>query len=374
MAHADNPIVQTFTGRARSGSAVLVGEFVTTAPFVHFAAAMRGEGWDVREIDMSHHIGSPGNRWVHRVADRLLPNAKAAALGRAIETAAADLGADVVLFAKGLGATPGLIARLATRGCRSVCWYPDFHFDHPNVDQACFPLFDLFITTKEFQLDPLGAMRGNRPTVLIEHGWSPGVHWRMEPPVAPADRPFDVIFIGNHSPYKQAWMHDLVTRLPHLSVAISGHWWPKPIPGFPPGTIIGGPLVGDAMSRGIGHARIAIAVHHGPGGQQGWQDDVSARTFEIPACGTFMLHIDNAHVRTLFDVPGEIDVFADADTLAAKVTHYLADAATREAMATRAFARAVPAYSYFEVGRAISAAILTHLGRAPATPGESIQP
>ena len=75
-----------------------------------------------------------------------------------------------------------------------------------------------------------------------------------------------------------------------------------------------------------------------------------------------MLHIDNPHVRTLFDVPGEIDVFATADELAAKVTHYLANPDEREAAAARAYSRAVPAYSYFEAGRAISNAIQHELG------------
>ncbi|MEY4269902.1 MAG: hypothetical protein RLZZ58_1118 [Pseudomonadota bacterium] len=365
MTCADNPIVNAFAARPRSGTAVLVGEFFTAAPFPHFAAAMRGEGWDVHEVELGRHIGAPGNKWVHRIADSLLPHAKARGLAAAIIAAVANNGADIVLFAKGIGATPDLIAQLATRGCRSVCWYPDFHFDYPNVDPDCFGRFDLFITTKEFQLDHLRVLRGDRPTVLIEHGWSPGVHWRPDPPLPPAARPFDAIFIGNHSTYKEEWMRGLVKRLPQLDIAISGHWWPSSISGFSPGTVIAGPLVGDAMSRAISHARIAIAVHHGPGGKQGWQDDVSARTFEIPAIGTFMLHIDSAHVRTLFDVPGEIDVFADADSLAAKIRHYLAHPVEREAAAARAYARAVPAYSYTEAGRAISAAIQTHLGPAP---------
>jgi spore maturation protein CgeB len=362
VARADNPIANAFAARPRSGTAVLVGEFFTAAPFPHFAAAMRAEGWDVQEVEFGNYVGSPGNKWVHRIADRLLPRAKGDALAAAVLAAAASSGADIVLFAKGIGATPALIAQLAARGCRAICWYPDYHFDYPNVDQACFPLFDLFITTKEFQLAHLRALRGDRPTILIEHGWSPGVHWRIDPPLAPETRPFDVIFIGNHSPHKEEWMRALVTRLPLLRVAICGHRWPHALSGFPPDTTVAGPLTGDSMSRAIGHARIAIAVHHGPGGQHGWQDEVSARTFEIPACGTFMLHIDSAHVRTLFDVPGEIDVFADADALAAKVAHYLAHPAAREAAAARAHVRAVPAYSYFEAGRAISAAVLTHLG------------
>jgi spore maturation protein CgeB len=359
---AMNPIVEFFQAKAPKGTAVLAGEFAATAPFPHFAAAFRAEGWDVAEVDHRSYMSMPGNRWVNRITDRLLPAAKSRSLGAAIEKSVSNSGAELVLFAKGVGANRDLLARLSARGCRTVCWYPDRDFDHANVYPEAFADFDLFVTTKVHQLQYLRAIRRERPTVLIEHGWSPGVHWRLDPPMAPADRPFDLIFIGNFSPYKQKWLEDLVELIPDIRLAVAGHGWPECGAKFPTHVAVGGALIGDSMSRAIGHARIAIAVHHGPGGRHGWQDDVSARTFEIPACGTFMLHIDNPHVRTLFDVPGEIDVFATADELAAKVTHYLANPDEREAAAARAYSRAVPAYSYFEAGRAISNAIQHELG------------
>jgi spore maturation protein CgeB len=362
MNRSINPIVERYAAAAPAGTAVLVGEFGTATPFLHFAAAMRAEGWDIAEIDTRTFLGSSGNRWFDRIADRLLPNAKPNALADAVESMVANTSASWVVYAKAMGATQVSLKRLAERGCRTVCWYPDFHFDHPYVYEATLPSFDLFVTTKEFQLAYLRQLRGEKPTVLIEHGWCPGVHVRLSPPVEPAARPFDVIFVGNHSPYKQKWLENLVKAIPDLRMAVAGYRWLECGAKFPDHVTVGGPLIGDSMSRAIGHARIAIAVHHGPGGRHGWQDDVSARTFEIPACGTFMLHIDNPHVRTLFDVPGEIDVFATADELAAKVTHYLANPDEREAAATRAHSRAVPAYSYFEVGRAISNAIQHELG------------
>jgi spore maturation protein CgeB len=197
------PIVSQFCVKPRAGTAVLVGEYPTANPFTHIAAAMRSQGWDVAEVDFRSHLGNPGNRWVNAIADRLLPQARMKSLAAEIEAAVAGTGADVVLFAKGLGATPAMLERLRARGCRSVCWYPDRDFEHLCVDERAVSHFDLFITTKQYHLDYLESVRGGRPTILIEHGWAPGVHWRMDPPIPPDKRPFDVVFVGNHSSYKQ---------------------------------------------------------------------------------------------------------------------------------------------------------------------------
>jgi spore maturation protein CgeB len=156
-------------------------------------------------------------------------------------------------------------------------------------------------------------------------------------------------------------MADLSRRLPDLKIAIAGARWQSTRAEFSANTTIAGPLTGDGMSRALAHSKIGIAIHHGPGGRHGWQDDVSTRTFEFPACGTFMLHIDNPHVRTLFDVPADIDVFADGEELAEKVRYYLDHPDQREAAAERAFHRVVPSRSYFEIGLEIGEAISRHI-------------
>src|SRR5262249_17411330 len=93
-------------------------------------------------------------------------------------------------------------------------------------------------------------------------------------------------------------------------------------------------------------ARINLAFHFGPSGSNGWQDLVSTRTFEIPACKGFMLHIDNKEVRDLFEPGKEIDVFETATELCEKITHYLGNNKLCREMVERSYVRAVPAYSY----------------------------
>jgi spore maturation protein CgeB len=349
-----NPVLAACTN-ARKPTVLLVADIVEAGSAIHFGRAFRNRGWEVTETEITRNLAAPGSRFLNRLVQRLLPDAKADALARSVESMAVSQGVDLVLFAKAMGARPWLLDKLATRGIATACWYPDYHFEHPFVDQQAIRQFDLFVTTKAFQLDHLHSIRSGKRTILVEHGYNSGVHFRLDPPVPARDRPFDCVFIGSHSPYKQQWLEAIVARLPDLKLVIVGDRWDGRTIGDPANVIINGPLIGDAMARVINHARIGLALHHGPGNNSmGWQDDVSARTFEIPACGTFMLHIDNAHVRTLFDVPGEIDTFEDADDAARKIRFWLDHAEEREVIAERCHRRAEAEFSYTRRGIAIA--------------------
>lgn len=355
MSGSLSPVPDAFVRPAAPGTAVIVGPFATAAKVVHIADAFRSQGWDVVEVETNRHLSSPEPRRLHRLVDRFAPRSKIQGLASAIDDEVARTNANVVLFAKAAGATARLLERLDRRGCRTICWYPDRDFEHPFVDAGSLPLFDLMLTTKSYQLDYLVGLRGSRPTIQVDHGYCPGVHRRLDPAIPPHDRPFDLVFIGNHSAYKQGWIEAILAKLPPLNVAIAGNRWSRIAANGSTIFRSGGPLTGDLMSRTINHARICLALHHGPGGPQGWSDTISARSFETPACGTFMLHIDNPDIRRLFEVGEEIDVFASPVEAAEKISHYLANPDQREAMAERAWRRATDHYGYQHRGRDIAA-------------------
>lgn len=354
------------------GTAVLVGAFASAAPFTYFARAFRQMGWDVVEVEVERYLSPLGNHLFHTVIDRLLPKSRTRIIGEEIVRQCQAGAADVVVFAKGMGATPALLQRLAAMGVRTVNWYPDVHFSHPVVDQDCIPMFDVFVTTKAFQIPYLERLRGNKPSILIEHGYCPDVHRPNPLTITPAERPFDCVFVGNHSPYKEEMLRKIVMQANvGNSFGIVGHRWEGRKVGPDAQVSFSNGLTGDLMSRSFHNARIAIAIHHGPGSDgSGWEDDVSARTFEIPACGTFMLHIDSPHLRTLFDVPNEIGVFTDAASAAERIAHFLAKPDERESMAARAHSRALSSFSYVDRGldmvNAIAPLITAPLITSPA--------
>jgi spore maturation protein CgeB len=231
-------------------------------------------------------------------------------------------------------------------GIRTAMYYPDFHFDHPGVDPESFFGYDLFVTTKSFQLDYLTALPGMSRVAYIPHGFCPDVHRPVFDQMRDTDFRADVAHTGNPSAYKLAWVEAVATMPASVSVALVGNRWE----GFVrdrrlTDCRVTGELLGIAYAQAIQTARINVAMHFGPVAN-GWQDLVSTRTFEIPACGGFMLHIDNAEVREFYDVGQEIDVFSSHEELRDKVRYYLARPELRMRMAERAHARCVPAYSY----------------------------
>lgn len=351
MASDSNPGDKGLAGtwrRRPAGSAIVIGDFTSVTFMPYLTGALRTAGWDVLELDLNRYFGTSGNNYLDHLMWKLAPHSRAEKMAAALVAQVNDQGGDVVIFPKAIGATPALIERLEQAGCRSVCWYPDVSFDHRIVDQAALSRFHLFITTKAFQMPWLADMRPALGNVLVEHGYCDGPHRRIDPPLNDDEKLFDLAFVGNHSAYKEDWLRQIMERDPGLTLAVAGARWSGcDWMNTPNIWRADGPMIGDAMARLFNHSRIALALHHGPDGNRfGWQDDVSARTFEIPACGTFMLHIDNAHVRTLFDVPGDIDTFATPEEASDKIRHYLDHSEQREAMAARAHQRAVPAYGY----------------------------
>lgn len=346
---------------------LMVGEFGSHAAFPYFGRAMRERGWDVGELDTLRYFSSMGSRIVDRLSWAVAPESFAVPMRNETARRAGFSGADIVLFAKGFGVDTSLLEHLQMMGSRTVCWYPDRDFDHDQIDAGCLASYDLVVTTKRYQLDHLRSLRGSRPTLFLSHGYCDDVHVGLRPPPAPEDRPFDVIFVGNHSAHKEAELRAIATLCPEVKFAVlGGSAWAAAAKGALANAVVGGPVIGSDMTRAVQNARIALAIHHGTAANgSGWADAVSTRSFEIAASGTFMLHVDNDEVRSLFDVGTEIDSFSDATEAAQKIRHWLAHPDIREAMAERAFARAVPAYGYHAIGHTLSE-MLECLVDAPA--------
>jgi spore maturation protein CgeB len=75
-------------------------------------------------------------------------------------------------------------------------------------------------------------------------------------------------------------------------------------------------------------------------------DETTTRTYEIPACGGFMLHERTPELRELYDEGKEVACFGSVEELAFKIEYYLARPEECEALARAGYVRCVPAYSY----------------------------
>lgn len=334
------------TSAHRPPIALVVGQDRQETPLRYFVRGLRAEGWEISVVNPDEYLlRAPG--MVGRILARATEALSWRAVAEAIVAKAEVVQPDLVLGIKSLPLDPSQRRQLQAGGAKLALWYPDVSFDHGNAANVdALRGIDLFATSKHYHLSFMAHRHPDKPTVLIKHGYCDDVHHRLDP--RPAIE-FDVAYVGNFSPHKEAAIAALARARPAVRIGVSGHGWTADAPWktFPA-------LVGEEMSRFLSRARIALAVHYGPHGAMGWEDTTSARTFEIPACGVFMLHPDNADVRSQFEPESEIGVFSSLDDMVEQVDRWLADDSGRESAAARAYARARPNYSYSLRGRQLA--------------------
>jgi hypothetical protein len=323
------------------------------------ANGLRQSGWMVQNVNLLAHVPLPS--WLPaKVPAKFLRPLGVADYRREILRLVHELDLRVVITVKGIYFDRPFVRQLKALGVLVVNYYPDFHFEHQGVDFDAIPEFDLFVTTKSFQAPWLKALRGSSPTAYVAHGYAPLVHFPRREAVAEHEHRYDIAYIGSASEPKARWMSAVVRAFPDRRILLAGSGWAN----HPElGRFAAGALPGDFLAEATQLSRINLAFHYGPrprpksedrGGPAEWEDFVSTRSFEIPACKGFMLHVDNPEARGLFRAGAEVDFFSDATGLCDLVETYLAEPERRQSMIDAAYARCVPAYSYFSRAREIA--------------------
>ncbi len=325
---------------------VIAGDFSNFSTGRSLGDGLRALGWAVQEVASAYAGGPFGFSGPGRVAGRLLARTVAENYRARIMRACTMLRPDVFITVKGVDVSADTLRQVRALGAKTVMFYPDVDFLHTGVDLDSFPLYDLFVSTKSFHADYIGELIGKERFALIPHGYVDGLHRPVFGEVSEADYRNSLLFCGSWSEYKQTWLNDLLGLDNGLDLTVVGSFWGRRSVGTP---VASRPLPGEIPGIGyvetIQRAKINIAIHHGPT-RMGWQDLVSTRTFELPACKGFMLHIDNDEIRSFFDVGTEIDVFGSPQELLDKARFYLDRPDLRQKMIEKAYNRCVPAYGY----------------------------
>ena len=309
------------------------------------AHGFRSLGHDVIEITPDDYLIKPNSK-ISSVLMRATINVSAKIFKNAIINAIKKHNPDVLFTAKGNFIDHEVIDFANSRGICTINYYPDNNFTHNKITKEILQKYSIFITTKSYHEDNIFP-GSSKKIHFVSHGYSTLVHRYREQSRSDENFSHDIGYIGSPNEYKLRWMLSVAEHFPDKRILLGGNRWEKLVKG----TILErahspGPLVGDLLARAIERCRINIAVHFGPVGREGWADQVSTRTFEIPACGGFMLHIDNEEVRGLYEPGKEIDVFSTPEELNQKIAYYLDHPEERMRIADAGHKRAVPAYSY----------------------------
>jgi hypothetical protein len=305
-------------------------------------AALRRLGHSVHVLDEAHYVPtewtSPGARVLRRVFRGLMVKQLAR---RAIETM--NVFEPQVLFVfKGNYVPPQILEDARSRGILTVNYYPDVSFmtHGPQLPRA-LPLYDHVFNAKTFGVKDMIA-HGVRSVSFLAPGFDPELHRPID--LSPGERErlgCDVSFIGTWSPKKERSLSALRDALPEVNLRIWGYQWEKRTTNSLDGAVAGTGIIGDDYTRAIRASSICLGLLSEARTGSSSGDLITARTFQIPACGTFMLHERNDEVIRYFTEGADAEFFDSDEELAAKVRRYLKDNDARQRIAEAGLRRSL---------------------------------
>ncbi len=314
--------------------------------------ALRRLNHEVADVDVQTFIPT-GDTFVARGLHRLVYPIYVSAYNRAVLKLAYSIRPDMLIAYKAPHITARTLQKLRMSGVRLYNFYPDTSvFTHGSLLPKALVEYDCVFYTKPFVDEDIRRRLKIRASCFVPHGYDPEVHRRYDLTCNEATRyGADVVVLATHTHHKQLILEELVRSgaLAGRSFKIWGNQWHthgksavlEPY-------VQGVALNGAAYSKAIQASKVNVALTSGvvAGASQG--DNTTTRTYEIPACGGFMLHERSDELTKLFKEGIEVACYQGTTELVSKVKHYLDRKSERAVIADAAYRRAVPRYSYDE--------------------------
>ncbi len=280
-----------------------------------------------------------------KAARRLLSRRIGADFSAQVLAAADMFQPEMLLAFKGSFLNAKTLRSLRRQKIRLYNYYPDrVIFIRGTELERSLPEYDCVFDTKRGWDGDMPRRLHLQALVFIPHGYDPEIH---EPVKISASEsaacPWDVSFVGTHTKRKERLLSELIETLPGLRLRIFGSYWNRC------GSVALRKLTHGSAVRGQGYARVICSSRINlaiMGVSDDAFDETTTRTFEIPACGGFMLHERTDEVLGLYAEDREIACFGSASELADKVNYYLKNPSEARRIAEAGHHRTVPQYSY----------------------------
>jgi spore maturation protein CgeB len=312
------------------------------------SAELRGQGHMLIDRHYEDYFPTKWRSVVMRGIRRLLRNWMAAEYNRAVEELLQVEAMDFLLVFKGMLLSPKTLQKFRVAGIPCYCVYPDVSFqDHGANIWDCLPLYDCVFTTKSFHLEDSELRRRVKRLEFVPHGFDPEVH-RPIPLTTTLQAYYssDLSFVGVWTPKKEQILSALVDAMPDVKLKIWGPFWERANLSVRK-CWQGRAAYGDELAAICTNARINLGLLSEAGGGTVKGDQTTARTWQIPACGGFMLHEDTEELRAAFSGGEHIAVFRSTSELANAVRQYLGDDALRDRIRVAGYQHCLSSgYSY----------------------------
>lgn len=319
------------------------------------AVALRQLGHSLIELNYEDYLPTHWSSFPLRVVRRLIRPLCAQNFNRAVKQHAASSVVDFVLAFKGMLLEPATLHELRGRAIRSYCFYPDVSFaDHGENIAGCLPLYDCVFTTKRFHANDPVLRAKTKAVELVRHGFDPVVHRQVAvSPAALRHYGCDVSFVGCWSPKKESLFGAIIAAMPDLTVRIWGPGWGRAEEGVRATWQKRG-AYGDELAIIYNSSKINLGLLSEAGSDTAAGDEVTARTWQIPASGGFLLHERTQELGDYLNVGEELGTFEGRADIADQVCYYLENPEERMRVATAGLRRCQNSgYTYAEAAKMI---------------------
>jgi spore maturation protein CgeB len=283
----------------------------------------------------------PGSSLLGKVVHRAQVGPWVSRLNRDILQAAERERPDVFWADKLLGLRPSTLERLGAMGVKTVSYMIDNAFG-PRRDPGWrlymkdIPHFDLHVVQRDKNIADYRE-RGARDVIKIQTAYEPTIHFPVEREWSDANRDRGVSFIGTSYDDRPEFLTRL-WRECGFPVVISGDrmWTVRLDAEAAKALYTGGELYGKGYREAIWGSKISLSfITHSN------QDEFVHKSFEIAACGGFLLAERSAGHEARFREDEEAVFFTGFEECAEKIKRYLPDVAARERIAAAGRERAV---------------------------------
>lgn len=345
---------------------VVVGESWHGSCCTGLARGFRAVGHAVELIGWDTFCPAVDRSLTARGLRRALAPFFRAQFNRRVLQAVRALQPDLVVVYKGTAVAPATLAAIRRGGCWLCHVMPDITVEgHSFLDRRILGHFDHLFTTKSFGVEEFRTRLGAASVSFLPHGYDPAVHRPLALDGAGAPlRP--VSFIGQWSPGKERTLAHLAAAVgPETLDVWGGGWQRASAPALRP-SVRGAPVYGDFYAAAVTASRISLGLlrERPPGAVS--DDLTTTRTFEIPACGGFLLHARTAELADYYEEGREVACFGSPEELVEKVRYYLVHESERARIAQAGHRRCVPEHSLAARAQAI---IERFLAARPAAAG-----
>lgn len=296
------------------------------------ANALRRAKQVIQSVDPRHFIPTVKSSMTLRIVRKVLTRSFEREFNLQILRDLRTFEPDVMVVYKGESVMPDTLNAARVAGVYCVNIFPDVSiFTHGPWLPKTLPLYNHLFTTKSFGPHDMKLHLGLTNVTIVQHGFDPTVHCLL--PTGAAESPAlkaDVSFIGTWSPKKESMIDTLIHECPGIDLKIWGSQWGSAKSAAVRAHAMGMDIMGNMYAVAIQNSTINIAILSEARVGSSAGDQVTSRTFDIPASGGFMLHERTDELLTKLSEGEEVACFSDANELADKVQYYLANERERE--------------------------------------------